>query len=371
MQEAATLKRTLFGRLPSGEKVEAITLANGCGMQACVITFGAALQSVLAPDRHGLVADVVLGHERLIPYFTKPQYFGATVGRYANRIANGRFCLDGEIYQLDTNERGNTLHGGSAAFDRRTWRVLNTECEAAVASVTLGMTSDDGDMGFPGNLETSVTYSLDARNLLTVDYRATTDRPTIVNLSNHTFWNLGGDGSGSVMQHELEIAADTFTPVDLNMIPTGEYVDVTDTACDFRTAKPIGKDIRRATEPQLLIGQGYDLNWVINGQADQPPRRAASVRDPASGRVMTLYSNQPGLQFYSGNRLDGTTIGKGQRIYRQSDGFALEPQRHPDTPNRPQFGSARLQPGETYRNVLIYAFSNDSGAAEPLPAGAS
>jgi aldose 1-epimerase len=358
---ASDATRSSFGALPDGSQVEAVTLSNGHGVSARIITLGASLQSLTLPDRHGKMADVVLGYPDAATYITKPQYFGATVGRFANRIAKGQFTLDGKHYQVPINDGPNSLHGGTKGFDKVLWTITKVT-QGASPSVTMRYVSPDGDQGYPGTLTVDATYTLDDKNELIIDYRATTDRPTIVNISNHTYWNLGGEGSGSVLDDVLTIAADAFTPVDATLIPTGEIRAVAGTDYDFRKGKPIGRDIRDGKEPQLLQGRGYDMNWVISRSQAAKPRLVARVVDPHSGRVLTLYSTQPGLQFYSGNFLDGTSVGKSGRIYRQGDAFALEPQIFPDTPNHPSFGSARLAPGQTYENRIVYRFSVDGAA---------
>ncbi len=354
---AAEAKRETFGTLADGSKVEAVLLDNGKGMTARVIALGASLQSLTAPDRAGKSADIVLGYAALDGYVRKPQYFGATVGRYANRIANGRFEMDGRTYQLSINEKTNSLHGGERGLDKVLWKIGEVRHDADSASVSLSYVSPDGEMGYPGTLSITATYTLDTHGRLSIDYRAGTDKPTIVNLSNHAYWNLAGEGSGSVMEQRLTIPADAYLPVDEKLIPTGEIRSVAGSVFDFRRAKPIGRDIRHGEEAQLRIGQGYDHNFVVGRGAASAPRMVARVEDPASGRVLTLFSAQPGLQFYSGNFLDGTTIGTGGHVYRQGDAFVLEPQIFPDTPNRPAFGSARLDPGKEYRNLIIYEFS--------------
>ncbi|TAL74200.1 MAG: galactose mutarotase [Rhodanobacter sp.] len=358
---AADASRATFGTLPNGNKVEVVTLDDGHGFTARVISLGASLQSLMLPDRHGKLADVVLAYPNLNDYLAKPQYFGATVGRFANRIAKGRFTLDGKSYQLTLNDGPNSLHGGTKGFDKVVWQVVKV-VKAPEPSVTLRYVSPDGDQGYPGTLTATATYTLKAGHELDIDYRATTDKPTIVNLSNHTYWNLGGEGSGSIYDDILTIPADSITPVDDTLIPTGEFRAVAGTAYDFRHGKPIGRDIRDGREPQLLRGHGYDMNWVISRTEAPAPRLVAKVEDPHSGRVLTLHSAQPGLQFYSGNFLDGTSVGKSGRIYRQGDAFVLEPQRFPDTPNHPDFGSARLAPGQTYHNHIVYRFSVDRAA---------
>jgi len=354
---AAEAKRETFGKLDDGTQVEAAVLSNGHGAVARVIALGASLQSLAVADRNGASANIVLGYASLDGYIRKPQYFGSTVGRYANRIAKGRFELDGRSYALPINDKPNSLHGGTRGLDKVLWTITALQQEATSASVSLAYVSPDGEMGYPGRVTISATYTLDDRNRLSIDYRATTDKPTIVNLSNHAYWNLSGEGSGSVMDQRLTIAADAYLPIDAGSIPTGEVRSVAGTVFDFRTAKPIGKDIRRGDEAQLLNGHGYDHNWVVSRVAASAPRMVARVEDPASGRALTLLSAQPGLQFYSGNFLDGTTVGTGGHVYRQGDAFVLEPQLFPDTPNRPEFGSARLEPGQEYRNLIVYEFS--------------
>ena len=355
--QAAEARRESFGTLADGSKVEAVVLDNGRGATARIITLGASLHSLNVPDRSGKSANIALGYAAIDGYVKKPQYFGSTVGRYANRIANGRFDMDGHTYQLSTNEKTNSLHGGERGLDKVLWNIGEIKHDATSASVSFNYVSPDGEMGYPGKLSITATYTLDANNRLTIDYRATTDKPTIVNLSNHAYWNLSGEGSGSVMDQRLMIAADAYLPVDEKLIPTGEIRNVAGTVFDFRQAKPIGRDIRHGDEAQLLIGHGYDHNFVVGRSVASTPRVVARVEDPASGRVLTLLSAQPGLQFYSGNFLDGTTIGTGGHVYRQGDAFVLEPQLFPDTPNHPAFGSARLDPGKEYRNVIVYEFS--------------
>ncbi len=358
---AADASRATFGTMPDGRKVEVVALDDGRGFTARVISLGASLQSLMLPDRHGKLADVVLAYPDLHDYLAKPQYFGATVGRFANRIAKGRFVLDGKSYQITLNDGPNSLHGGTLGFDKVVWQVVKV-VKSPEPSVTLRYVSPDGDQGYPGTLTATVTYTLKAGHELDIDYSATTDKPTIVNLSNHAYWNLGGEGSGSVYDDVLTIPADGITPVDDTLIPTGEFRPVAGTDYDFRQGKPIGRDIRDGKEGQLLRGRGYDMNWVISRAKVSAPRLVAKVEDPHSGRVLTLYSAQPGLQFYSGNFLDGTSVGKSGRIYRQGDAFVLEPQLFPDTPNHPDFGSARLMPGQVYHNHIVYRFSVDGAA---------
>lgn len=355
---AGAQERAVVGTLPDGTKVESITLRDASGMQAQLWTLGAALHALQAPDRDGKFADIVLADATLDATLAKPQYFGTIVGRFANRIAKGTFTLDGKSYTIPTNDGPNTLHGGTRGFDKVVWDVV----EAMPDRATLRYVSPGGDQGYPGKLTVTASYALEGDGKLAIEYRATTDAPTIVNLSNHAYWNLSGEGSGTAMDHELTIAADAYTPVDETLIPTGEITPVAGTVFDFRTPKPIGRDLRAGSEPQLLRGRGYDHNWVVSRAIAKAPREVARVHDPRSGRVLTLTSAQPGLQFYSGNFLDGTTVGKSGRVYRQGDAFVLEPQLFPDTPNQPSFGSARLVPGKQYVNRMVYRFTTDQGA---------
>jgi aldose 1-epimerase len=353
---AATVERGTFGTMPDGRAVDSVTLKNANGIEVRVIGYGASIQSVVVPDRDGKRADITLGYASLKDYLDKPQYFGATVGRFANRIAKGQFTLDGKAYQLPVNNGVNTLHGGTTGFDKVVWTLAKVT-NGKIASAAFTYVSPDGDQGFPGKLTVTETYSLDDKNELKIDYKATTDKPTIVNLSNHAYWNLAGEGSGTVMDQLLTIPGDTFTPTDAGLIPTGEIRAVAGTPFDFRTAKPIGRDIRDGSSEPLLLGKGYDLNWVISRAPVAAPRSMARVEDPKSGRVLEVLSTQPGVQFYSGNFLDATIAGKAGRFYRQGDAFALEPQLFPDTPNHPDFGTARLDPGKQYLNTIIFRFS--------------
>ena len=358
--KAAEARQENFGTMPDGRRVTVVTLRNGNKLQARIISLGATLQSLQAPDRTGKFDDVVLGYSDLKGYLTNASYFGATVGRFANRIAKGRFTLDGKAYQLPLNNGANSLHGGTVGFGHVLWTVTEVK-SGPEASVTLRYVSPDGDQGYPGQLTATATYALNERNELSVDYRATTDKPTIVNVSNHTYWNLAGEGSSkSILDQRLTIPADTYTPVDDTQIPTGEFRPVAGTPFDFRKPKPIGRDIRNGRDNQLLIGRGYDQNWVIGGKPVTQLRLVARVEDPLSGRIMEMSSTQPGLQFYSGNFLDGSVVGKHDHIYRQGDGLALEPQLFPDTPNRAEFGSARLDPGQTYESRITYRFTTST-----------
>ena len=352
---AATVKRTSFGKLSTGQEVDAFTLTNSRGVSARVITWGATLQSLVSPDRTGKKADIMLGFADAAAYEDHGSYFGASVGRYANRIADGRFTLDGKNYQLEKNNNGvAALHGGVRGFDKQVWKVLEVK-GGRTASVTMGLTSPNGDQGYPGTLTVSVTYTLDDANNLKVDYRARTDRPTIVNLTSHGLFNMAGEGvADGAMGNRLTILADRYTPVDANLIPTGELKPVAGSAFDFRTPHLVKARVRDASDPQIVLGRGYDHTYVVRGPSSGAPRLIARLEDPASGRRMDLLSDQPGVQLYTGNFIDGTTVGKSGRIYRQGDGIALEPQHFPDSPNRPEFPSVRLDAGQEYRNVMIF-----------------
>lgn len=356
--QAVELSRKPFGKIPSGEAIEAITLTNAKGVSATVITYGAALQALVAPGRDGKGADIALGFADAETYAKTASYFGATVGRFANRIGKGRFTLNGQTYQLALNNNGvAALHGGVKGFDKVVWTVLAAKSGPA-ASVTLGYVSPDGDEGYPGTLTTTATYALDEQNQLTVTYGATTDKPTIVNISNHALFNMAGEGSAEgAMGNVLTIPADGYSPVDAELIPTGQTTPVAGTAFDFRKPTAVGARIRDGRDPQMVIGRGYDHNYVLNGKAGGELRLAARLSDPKSGRVLEILSAEPGIQFYAGNFIDGTWTGKSGKIYRQGDGIALEPQHFPDAPNKPQFVPVRLDPGQTYRNVMVFRLS--------------
>ncbi|MFD7293269.1 aldose epimerase family protein [Streptomyces sp. NPDC059897] len=342
-----------FGKLADGTKIYRWSLENG-GTRMKVLNYGGIVQSLELPDRRGKYVNVSLGYDTIEEYVAGTTFFGATIGRYGNRIAKGKFTLDGKAYQVSVNDGENSLHGGAKGFDKRVWDI---EPFASGSDVGLHMyyTSVDGEMGYPGTLKTKVTYTLTARGDWRIDYEATTDKATVVNLTNHTYYNLAGEGSGTIYDHELTLAASRYTPTDAGLIPTGELAKVAGTPFDFRKAKPIGRDIRDA-HPQQILAKGFDHNWVMDKGITAKPVLVATLRDPVSGRGLKIATDQPGLQFYSGNFLDGTLVGQSGRTYRQGDGLALETQHFPDSPNQPSFPSTVLRPGETYRTTTVHSF---------------
>jgi aldose 1-epimerase len=345
-----------MGTLDDGTLVEKVTLTNANGLSATVMTLGATLQSLHVPDRDGTFDDVVLGHDTPGEYFARRNFFGASVGRYANRIAHGRFSLGGHEYRLDTNDGPHHLHGGAEGFDRKLWTILSVS-EGDEARVEFELVSPDGDGGYPGTLRVTASYALDDDDQLRIEYRATTNAPTIVNVTNHALFNLAGESARSdVLGQQLTVHASRYTPVDATLIPTGELAPVAGTPFDFRQPRTIGSGIREGRDAQIRIGRGYDHNFVIDGEAGAL-RPAARLEDPGSGRVLEMFVTAPGLQVYSGNFLDGTVAGKAGRLYRQSDGLALEPQLFPDSPNRPDFPSPRLDPGMEYVNTMLLRFT--------------
>jgi aldose 1-epimerase len=345
-----------FGETPNRPPTRAIELRNAGGMRARILSLGAALQSLYVPDRDGRAADVVLGYATAAEYVAKPQYFGATVGRFANRIARGRFELDGRTYELDTNEGPNHLHGGRNGFDKALWTIVSVSSGEA-ARVVMEHVDADGAGGYPGELRASALYELNDRNEFTIEYRAQTSKPTIVNMTHHSYFNLAGEAAPrDVMQHRLTLFADAYTPIDSTSIPTGERRAVAGTAFDFRAPRAIGERIRDGREEQLCLGRGYDHNFIVRGTVGAL-RAAARLEEPGSGRVLELFATAPALQFYSGNFLDGTAAGKSGRIYRQGDGLCLEPQGYPDAPNQPEFPSACLRPGDEYVSTIKLRFT--------------
>lgn len=349
------VERAPFGRMPDGTVVERITLRGADGFEAGLIPYGAVIHTLHVPDRKGRSEDIVLGHDAFDDYLAQRKFLGATIGRYANRIANAQFTLDGAPIKLDANNGPNMLHGGHDGFDRKLWRIVEVR-EAPEPAVVFDTTSADGEGGFPGQLEARVIYRVTGPMDLAVTFEATTDRPTMVNLTNHSFFNLDGALSErQILDHRIRIAADHVLATDATSIPLpGPPHPVAETPFDFRQMQGIGARIRTDHE-QLRRGRGYDHNYCL--MTGGGVRLAVRVESPHSGRVMELHTNQAGLQFYSGNFLDGTLRGKGDRLYRQSDAFCLEPQAWPDAPNRPDFPSARLDPGRLYRHETVYRFS--------------
>ena len=343
--------RAAFGKLADGTAVESYTLRNAHGIEVRAITYGAIIVSLRVPDRAGAFGDVVLGHDDLSGYVDKPAYFGAVVGRYGNRIAKGRFTLDGKTYTLATNNGPNHLHGGVRGFDKVVWKA--DPPAAGATSVTLRYTSPDGEEGYPGTLNARVTYTLTDKDELTFEYSATTDKATPINLTQHSYFNLGTPGS-DILGHELTLEADRYTPVDATLIPTGQLAPVSGTPFDFRKPTAIGARIGQDDE-QLKRGGGYDHNFVLSGTG-QGLRRAVRLADPGSGRTMEILTTEPGVQFYTGNFLDGTIKGKGGVVYKYRSGLCLETQHFPDSPNQPSFPSTILRPGKEYRSKTVLVF---------------
>ncbi|MET8180415.1 aldose epimerase family protein [Streptomyces sp. NPDC005336] len=346
--------REHFGTLKDGTRVDRWTIENG-RTRLKVLSYGGIVQTLEIPDRHGHRANVSLGFADLDSYVAHSPYFGALIGRYGNRIARGTFTLNGHKYRLPVNDGPNSLHGGDKGFDKHVWSVKPFH-KGADVGLTLRRVSPDGEMGYPGTLTVRVDYTLTAAGDFRIDYEATTDKPTVVNLTNHTYFNLAGEGTGTVYDHRLRIAASRYTPVDKTLIPTGELAKVAGTPFDFRRAKEIGRDIREA-HPQVLYAQGYDHNFVLDKGVTHRPENIVTVTEPGSGRVMRIATTEPGVQFYSGNFLTGTFAGTSGHVYRQSDGFCLETQHFPDSPNHPDFPSTVLRPGQTYRSSTVHSFS--------------
>jgi aldose 1-epimerase len=339
--------------MPDGRAVEVFTLTNANGMRVRVIDYGGIIVSLEVPDRDGQVADVALGYDALEEYLEETPYFGAIIGRYGNRIAGGSFTLEGKTYTLAVNNGPNHLHGGLVGFDKVVWDAEPFE-NATGAGVIFTYKSADGEEGYPGNLTSRVTYTLTDENELIFDYHATTDKATPINLTQHTYFNLAGDGSGNILGHELTLNAQSFTPVDATLIPTGDLVPVAGTPFDFTTGKLIGAEID-ADDEQLRYGGGYDHNFVID-RSQSGRVHAARVYEPTTGRVMDVHTTEPGVQFYTGNFLDGSITGKSGHVYEHRHGFCLETQHYPDSPNQPEFPSTILRPGEEYSSQTIYTF---------------
>ena len=348
------MSRTSFGTLPDGTALELFTLKNASGMEVSVTNYGGIITSLKVPDRSGKIDDVTLGYESIDGYLKSSPYFGAIIGRYGNRIGKAQFELDGKAYKLPANDGPNTLHGGVKGFDKVVWQAEPFEREGE-RGIVFTYVSPDGEEGFPGTLTSRVTYTLTDKNELAFDYHATTDKPTVVNLTQHAYFNLAGDGSGDVLGHELTINADRYTPVNATLIPTGEIASLEGTPLDFRTKTPIGARIDAANE-QLKRAGGYDHNYVLNKQGEGLTL-AARVEEPKTGRVMEVHTTEPGIQFYSGNFLDGSITGKQGHVYNKRNGFCLETQHYPDSPNQSSFPTTTLKPGEEYQSRTVYTFS--------------
>jgi aldose 1-epimerase len=348
-----SIEKQAFGKLPDGTPIDAYVLTNAHGVQAKVITYGGLLTELRVPDKSGQAADVVLGFDNLEGYLKGHPYFGSNVGRVANRIAKGKFTLDGKEYTLAINNGPNALHGGDKGFDKQVWKAEPVESKNR-AAVRFTYQSKDGEEGYPGNLTATATYTLTDDNGLRIDYTATTDKATPVNLAHHSYFNLGGHDAGSILDHVLWIDADKYTPTDETLIPTGELKDVKGTPLDFTQPTPIGKRIEQL-KGKGLPG-GYDHNYVLNGGETKEPRVVVRVKDPKSGRVMEVLTTQPGVQLYTGNFLSGKEKGKGGAVYQQHHAFCLEAQHFPDSVNHANFPSTILKPGETYKQTTIYRF---------------
>ena len=348
------IEKKLFGKLSDGSEIFAYTLKNQNGMTAEIINYGAIVVSLTAPDRNGKFEDIVLGYDNIDSYVKDNNYFGAIVGRYGNRIGKGKFMLEGKDYQLTINNGENHLHGGKAGFSKKVWSAEPIE-SANDPALRLTYVSKDGEEGYPGTVTITVVYTLTKNNELKIEYTGTTDKTTIFNPTHHSYFNLSGNMNTTILDHELWINADKITPVDNSLITTGEFADVANTPMDFRSPKKVGKEINADFE-QLKFGLGYDHNWVINGY-NKKANKIASLYEAGSGRFMEVYSNQPGVQFYSGNFLDGTATGKKGVKYQHRSALCLEAQCFPDSPNKPQFPSVILKPGEVYQQTTIYKFS--------------
>ena len=355
-QPGSTTKKP-FGKTPDGQQIDLYVLTNKSGAEAAITTFGGAVVSLKVLDRNGKFADVVLGYDSGEGYVADKSFFGALVGRYGNRIGHAQFAIDGKTYTLAKNNGENTLHGGVKGFNKAVWSAKTVSAKGG-HSLELSYLSKDGEEGFPGNLKVRVTYTLTDANALVIDYSATSDKKTVVNLTNHSYFNLAGQGSGDILGHQLMIAADMFTPVDAGLIPTGELRDVAGTPFDFRQSTAIGARINQ-DEEQLKIGGGYDHNFVLHPPMDRKEFLAARVTEPTSGRVMEVWTTEPGVQFYTGNFLDGKVTGKGGVAYAKRAALCLETQHFPDSPNQPKFPSAALNPGETYHTITTYKFTTE------------
>ena len=352
----ATLKKSPFGKLAAGTPVDLYTLTNATGMEARITNYGGIVVSLKTPDKSGKLDDVVLGFDTLAEYEAGHPYFGCIVGRYGNRIAKGKFKLQGQDVQVTAAHGGHSLHGGKDGFDKKVWEVTKAEARDGAAALELKYVSADGEEGFPGTLECKVTYTLTAANELKIEYAATTDKTTVVNLTNHSYFNLAGAGAGPITDHVLQLSCASYTDTDKDLIPTGIIASVEGTPLDFRTPQPIGARINQTEVPAIKYGNGYDHNFVVDGKPGTL-RPAAKVTDPTTGRVMECLTTEPGIQLYTMNG-DGPPIkGKAGKSYVRRSAFCLETQHYPDSPNHPEFPSTALKPGETYQTTTVYKFS--------------
>ncbi len=353
MNTSTTVTQQVYGTTQDGKVVDEYTLVNAGGVEVKIITYGGIITAVRVPDRDGHLRNVALGLSNLADYETKNPYLGSVIGRYGNRIAKGKFTLDGKTYTLVVNNDANALHGGLKGFDKQVWAA-----EIVDGGVEMRYLSPDGEEGYPGNLDVTLTYTLSDDHALRIDYTATTDQLTVVNLTNHSYFNLAGNGAGSIYDHIVQINADSYTPVDATLIPTGEIASVAGTPLDFRAGRRVGAGIRSSHE-QVVLGRGYDHNFVVKREQAGTLEMAARVYEPTWGRVMEVWTTEPGIQFYTANFLDGTLVGSSGGLYRQGDGFCLETQHFPDSPNQPQFPTTALKPGDTYQTTTVYKFMTD------------
>jgi len=353
----SSISKRAYATTRDGQGVDEYTLTNANGVEAKIITFGGIITSLRVPDRKGNYADVVLGFDNLADYETKSPYFGALIGRYGNRIGKASFTLDGTAYTLALNDGPNSLHGGVKGFDKKVWAAKEASSSDGIA-LELSCLSPDGEEGYPGNLSVTVTYTLTNDNAIRIDYSATTDKTTVVNLTNHSYFNLAGNGAGTIYDHIVQIYADRYTPVSATLIPTGELAPVAGTPFDFRSPKVVNSGIR-SSHQQMVYGRGYDHNFVLNRKTNSDLEIAARVYDPSSGRSVEVWTTEPAIQFYTSNFVDGTLVGSSGGIYRQGDAFCLETQHYPDSPNQSAFPTTTLKPGDTYKTTTVYKFSAD------------
>ncbi len=353
----SSISKSAYGTTRDGQAVDEYTLTNSNGVEAKIITFGGIITSLRVPDRNSILADVVLGFSKFSDYETKNPYFGALIGRYGNRIGNANFTLDGTKYSLAVNDGPNTLHGGVKGFDKQIWAAKEANIADGVG-LELSYLSPDGEEGYPGNLSVKVTYTLTNDNAIQIDYSATTDKTTVVNLTNHSYFNLAGNGTGAIYDHIVQINAERYTPVNDKLIPTGELAPVAGTPFDFRSPRVISGGLRSGHQ-QMVYGRGYDHNFVLNRQTDSGLEMAARIYDPASGRAVEVWTTEPAMQFYTGNFVDGTLVGSSGGTYRQGDGLCLETQHFPDSPNQADFPTTSLKPGDTYKTTTVYQFTTE------------